>query len=335
MRRSLSLATVHALLAGALLGCSGPHWSQPLALKERVPLSVWQSGGAETLISGGALGSGADALFLLGDDSGWRRLPTGTIDTLWWVFGLSATEAWTVGEHGAIYRWDGTRLTREGVPPEADTVTLYGVWGLSATDLWAVGGRPDADGMILHRDAAGWQRVPIAENTGAYFKVWGAAADDVFVCGQGGTILHWDGRAWSRQATGLPSSVSLFTVAGRAGNDVWAVGGSGSAVAIHHDGAAWQALSDPALIDRGGLAGVAIDSDGTVVMVGAGGTKLRGRPGALVDETEVDPVRSDLHATSIRAGEIFAVGGEYFAPAPSPRSGVVAHFGGDVPNLLR
>src|SRR5437773_521857 len=82
-----------------------------------------------------------------------------------------------------------------------------------------------ADGVILRRDASGWRVIASPTATGAYFKVWGSSANDVFICGQGGTILHWDGAALTPQPTGLAANVTLFTVHGRAPNDVYAVGG--------------------------------------------------------------------------------------------------------------
>jgi hypothetical protein len=116
---------------------------------------------------------------------------------------------------------------------------------------------------------------------------------------------------------------------------VWAVGGTGNAVALHFDGASWQPATDAVLADHSGLAGVAVDGDGTVVMVGSNGTKLRGRPGHLVDESELVRVEADLHSTAIAKGEAYAVGGNYIAPAPTPRHGVVAHYGAPISATLR
>ncbi len=208
------------------------------------------------------------------------------------------------------------------------------MWGASPDDAWAVGGLPDVDGVILRKDASGWRVIASPTSTGAYFKVWGSSANDVFICGQGGTILHWDGAALAPQPTGLAANVTLFTVHGRAPNDVYAVGGLGSAVVLHYDGTAWTPLADPALAHAPGLAGVSVDGDGTLVVSGANGTLLRGRPGALADESRA-VTSEDLHAVSIRGGDVFTVGGNYFAPAPAVRRGVVAHFGGGISGALR
>ena len=215
------------------------------------------------------------------------------------------------------------------------TATLYGVWQSPSGTVWIVGGEPDLSGVVLRRDPGGaWQDVTPAGTASALFKVWGAADDDVWICGQEGKLLHWDGGALSAIDTGLGRNVPLFTVAGSGAGDVYAVGGLGNAVVLHYDGAAWTQLGDALFAALPGLSGVAVDGDGTAILVGGSGTKVRGKPGAFTDETAY-ATREDLHAAAILDGELFTVGGNYIAPAPTPRQGVVAHFGGDVASTIR
>jgi hypothetical protein len=311
------------LLSLLAAGCDKmPHWIDERTDLDRVPLSVWTRGGA-VFVSGGPLGSPGQGLFLRKDGSGWREIATGSASTLWWVFGLADNDVWTVGENGTILHWDGSALTPE-TPPTSET--LFGIWGASADELWAVGGTPDVDGVLLRRSAGVWTAVTGLPNTGAYFKVWGAAAGDVYVCGQGGTILHWDGSAWSAEDTAQPRYVSLFTVAGRSSDDVYTVGGLGNAVALRHSAAGWAPLDDKLLAEAPALAGVAVAADGTLAMVGQSGTKLRGKPGALVDDTE-QATRADFHSVTFDGAGLWAVGGNWIAPAPAARHGVIVRFG--------
>lgn len=318
-----------ALLALAVAGC-GPtsHWSLPLPALDRVPLSVVERAPHDVWVVGGALGSGGRALVLHDDGSAWRAYDVATDATLWWVAPAGPGQVWAVGERGTVVL--GPPFSTVSVPTSA---TLYGVWS-SGGQTWIVGGQPDFSGVILHDDGSGFKDVTPPGTTTAFFKVWGSRSDDVFVCGQGGAMWHWDGSALSSQPTGLGRAAPLFTVAGRAANDVWAVGGLGNAVALHYDGARWSPLPDALLTDMPGLAGVSVDADGTAALVGSGGTKLRGKPGALVDES-AQATRADLHAVSLVAGELFAVGGNWQAPPGAPRTGVVAHFGGDVPTTIK
>ncbi|HZS36574.1 MAG TPA: hypothetical protein VFF06_07100 [Polyangia bacterium] len=328
LARALVAAAVTILLTA---GCQGPSWSVPLDKLDRVPLSVWIGGPRDVFASGGPLGSTGNALLLHYDGAVWNQIPVASPATLWWVFGFSATDVYAVGEQGTIVHWDGATVSTmtSGV-----TSTLYGVWGASPDDLWAVGGQPDVSGVLLHKDASGWHTVASPTMSGAYFKVWGSASNDVFVCGQGGTILHWDGEKWTSQPTGLPQSQTLFTIAGRAPNDVYAVGGLGTALALRYDGATWSKLADAPLAKVDSLAGVAVDSDGTLLLVGGNGAALRGKAGALVDESRL-AATDDFHGAAIAAGQAFAVGGNYLAPAPAVRHGLVAHYGDSIPGMLR
>jgi hypothetical protein len=104
------------------------------------------------------------------------------------------------------------------------------------------------------------------------------------------------------------------------------VGGLGNAVALHSDGTGWTAVGDKALTEAPALGGVAVASDGTVAMVGAGGTKLRGTPGQFHDDTE-QATRTDFHGVAFDGGSLWAVGGNWLAPAPAARHGVIVHYG--------
>src|SRR6185503_15464031 len=94
---------------------------------------------------------------------------------------------------------------------------------------------------------------------GTWLKVWGSAADDVYLVGQHGALVHWDGKAWSRidvSAQGVTVNDSLFTVAGISKNDVWVVGGTGQGLVLHYDGVAWTRATGLNLGSTTGLTGV-------------------------------------------------------------------------------
>lgn len=318
-----------AFAALLLCGCpSSPHWSLPLPALDRVALSVVDKSAKDVWVVGGALGSGGNALALHYDGSAWQRSDPGTDATLWWTAAVGA-QTWAVGERGTAIILPSTPV------PTTTTATLYGVWASSEGTVWIVGGEPDLSGVILRGSGDGtWTDVTPAGTTGAFFKVWGASDDDVWICGQAGALVHWDGSALTSVATGLARNVPLFTVFGRTHDDVYAVGGLGNAVVLHYDGDVWLRLTDNIFDTLPNLNGVAVDSDGTAIMVGGSGTKVRGRPGAFVDESAA-ATREDLHAASFVGGEIFTVGGNYLAPAPAPRNGVVAHYGGDVSSTVK
>ncbi|MBX3187275.1 MAG: hypothetical protein KF819_09675 [Labilithrix sp.] len=85
-------------------------------------------------------------------------------------------------------------------------------------------------------DVAAW--CPVATNVSSRYaltSVWGAAPNDVWAAGSGGTLIHWDGATWKPTATGVRNT--FYAVGGSAANDVWAV--SSTDVIFHFDGSKW------------------------------------------------------------------------------------------------
>jgi hypothetical protein len=70
--------------------------------------------------------------------------------------------------------------------------------------------------------------------------IWGFAQNDVWAVGAKGTILHFDGSAWTQIDSG--TTLDLFDIWGATPDDIWAVGGTyeEQAVFLHWDGVAWN-----------------------------------------------------------------------------------------------
>ncbi len=328
------MRTAVLLLVLGLGACESPHWSAPVSGLDRIVLSVWGSAPNDVWFAGGGLGSGPGALAMHFDGSAFVDLPSGSQATLWWVFGLAPNSVWFCGEKGTLLHWDGMAFQSFSSPTDK---TLYGLWGSGPNDLWAVGGEPDASSVLLHFDGLKWATATGAPALGgAYFKVWGSAADDVFVVGQGGTILHFDGMSWSPMASGVGPFVTLLTVAGRARDDVYVVGGLGNGVALHYDGKSWQPVAGLNVGTISALAALAVDATGGVVVGGLAGVKFRRPSGAWLDESRTPPRSSDFHGAWMAGPDnLFLVGGNYIAPAGAPRSGIIAHYGYDLPTARR
>jgi hypothetical protein len=116
--------------------------------------------------------------------------------------------------------------------PSSATVTVSGADAVAA---------PFTSAATLRGTWAWQNRLPQGNSLST---VWGAAANDVWAVGDGGTLLHWDGSAWSL-ATWPSTEVIPFNVMGvwgTAADDVWAVGGVGGVV-LHWNGAAWSFVS--------------------------------------------------------------------------------------------
>lgn len=215
--------------------------------------SGWASAPDDVWVVGGEPGQ---SVALHYDGATWTNMDPGLNDLLWWIHGFAGGRVFVVGDHGAAAYLDNGEwtITETNVPG----TTLYGVWGASPDDVWAVGGPTQAppEGVepegfvVLHFDGSAWTRVEIdalagkpASQGSNLFKIWGTSAQDMYIVGDSGLALHYDGQTWTEQPTGV--SDPLFTVVGRSAGDVWAVGGLIAPVMIHWDGAAWSTVDLP------------------------------------------------------------------------------------------
>ncbi len=90
---------------------------------------------------------------------------------------------------------------------------------------------------VVSPDGWGWQN-PLPQGNKLY-GVWGSSATDVFAVGYVGTILHYNGSAWSAMSSG--TTEYLHGVWGSSAIDVFAVGISGTI--LHYNGSAWSAMT--------------------------------------------------------------------------------------------
>lgn len=196
------------------------------------------------------------------------------------IHGTSSTQAVAVGLDGTALHYDGTGWVAR---PTGTTQPLWGIWCASGTAAWAVGGDASTAAVLLRWDGVAWAAQPpyahtLAQGVRAYYAVWGPAATDVYLAGQGGALLHFDGAAWSERAAGL--SEDLLGLWGTTATEVCAVGGRADPGRLaEFDGAAWgNARTVPG---AQGLRGVWCDpTSPTYVCGGAGYTATVGSPGA-------------------------------------------------------
>jgi hypothetical protein len=86
--------------------------------------------------------------------------------------------------------------------------------------------------------ADGWWEHPRPQGA-RLSSVWHGSATDAWAVGDGGTVLRWDGGAWTAVASG--TTLPLLGIWGSSADDAWAVGGDGAM--LHWDGSAWSAVA--------------------------------------------------------------------------------------------
>ena len=93
-------------------------------------------------------------------------------------------------------------------------------------------------GQILFFNGSFWSQVS-SPTTEPLLTVWGTSATNVFAGGGIGTIVHFNGSTWSVQPSGTGHTLSGF--GGTGPSDVWVVGASG--VTQHYNGSTWSAVA--------------------------------------------------------------------------------------------
>jgi hypothetical protein len=271
-------------------------------------LSAWGPSPNEVFFAGGSPVNGGFIGRLVGDHIEAEDIPPGP--ALWWVWGADRDSVRAAGEGGRLLRRtsDGWVAESTGL---SDRAQLWGGFSPTPDDHWAVGGavrRGGEKGIVLRKRGDGpWALVtdPAFPTETNLFKVWGTGPDDVHLVGEAGVAIHWDGRAFKRFAT--PDPELLFTVHGRAGGPVLAVGGVTAGRVLRLEGEAWVDDGAPAVP---ALNGVFVRPDGSALMSGTNGTLLlRNTDGTYSSLARAALQPYTLHAVFSAAND-WAVGGD-------------------------
>lgn len=315
------------MVASLLFACGDDGTTAPplewQVIRDGMPqalMSVWGTSANDVWAVGADIPDDtAGPLVVHYDGTSWSTLDTGTTGDLWWVFGFPGGPVFMGGKGGQILRYENGTFTPMTTP---GTQTVFGIWGSSPTDVWAVGadegGQSGGFAWRLQGDTWVDAGLPATATSKAVWKVHGNAADDVWMVGTAGLLVHWNGTTFEETNMG---SVSLFTVHCD-GARCAAVGGFGSAVIFEHDGMSWRDASTPT---DPPLTGVCITPDAGYT-VGDFGTVLeRDAAGAWA---QIDPVDTNetLHSIWIDPeGGLWTVGGR--VRVVPLRNGVMAYRG--------
>ncbi len=90
-------------------------------------------------------------------------------------------------------------------------------------------------GTVLHWNGTAWTSSNPGTTTTNFAAVWASSATDVWIVGDLGAIRHYNGTAWSASTSGTVQK--LGDIWGSGPNDVWASGATGTLV--HWNGTMW------------------------------------------------------------------------------------------------
>ena len=291
-------------------------WTVVLEHRAGPLLSVWTGPGttAEAYVVGADDGGGPQ--FLRGSGEGWVQIPVAPAGDLWWVTRVPGDGMWACGADGLVVRYDPATGAVEDRSPPGITADLYGIWGSDPTNVITVGiGGPNGH-AFLRWDGAAWSDIagpPEADGKGL-MKIWGRSADDLYVCGKSGTLIHFDGTTWtSVPVTALGGGkvyADLLTVHGNA-TSVIAVGSvtEDAIVERRRSGAFAEAVLPTATTS---VAGVFVPARGDAWACGYNGELLRKKGGKWRAVAGApDAGGRDLHAVFIDDnGAVWVAGGD-------------------------
>lgn len=153
------------------------------------------------------------------------------------VFGFDKEHVVAVGLFGTLRLYNGNKWSNVDLGLTDD---LFRVWGTSWNDYYLLGFSSKENSRLWHVingrpglvDLGGGRRMT---------DIWGSDNGNIFVSGDKGLMLHYDGHKWQKQTTGTDKI--FLNIDGSAADDVWAtVEGK---EAFHWDGKRWSSVAIP------------------------------------------------------------------------------------------
>ncbi len=336
---SLDLRIWSVLSFALTLGCGGPDpdtsetddagpdsWEVLVEGLDGAALSLWGTSSTDLWVASGNPSGGGDVAHHW-DGSTLSTVDLGVTAHMWWVTsrGEEGDPLWFVGEESTIVRYEPATQAPTTLATGGGA-KLFGAWASPDGTLWAVGGVPGEDdsAVILHVDGDDVTLVnddlPAVKPGEVWFKVFGTAADDLWVIGDAGSVMHYDG-TWARHE--LDGAPRLVTIHGNPtdSTDLVIVGGVSAPKIFEKDPLSWPDVSPST---GSGLNGVFVSSSGDALASGNDAYVLL-REDGFWSAVERPKTFASFHAAWMDENGDLYVGGGNLGTTP-PSDGIIMKY---------
>ena len=248
---------------GTVLRLAGNTWSTEVTGSTASLNAVWSGNGVAH-----AVGANGEMIRRI---TAWSKVALPTLETLYAVHGLSATDVVVAGAAGTLMRFDGTNwitlaaggfagafygidgslanggrryLVGDGGVAQLDGTTLTLVSTPYAPRMYSI----DIDGAggvwtggqrgIVMRGAGTWSTNNLAPDL---LDVWTATSTSAYAVGEFGSVYRWNGSTWTRQ--NVPTTATLEAVWAPSANDAFVGGDDGTM--LRFNGTSWSLMTLP------------------------------------------------------------------------------------------
>jgi len=286
-------------LGGCIVGFDDPGEQDVTVENLSCASGQWcqESSGLSTTLHGVWAASSTDA-FAVGDggailrriNGAWTRMTSNTTSNLKSVWGTSSSNVWAVGQGGGVVHFDGAAWH----PVSVSTTDMDAVWGSSASDLWIAG----ASSVWHSTDGVAWTKTAMA---GAMLSLSGTGPNDVWVTGENTYLHHFTNSKWTTVNPGAGTS-TYFAVLALTTTNVWTSDFMPGKETMHYGGSTWTAARTGGANFSGMFAFSAND------LWGVGATKIGRNNGSGWTVTALSGVTTSLWAVSGAGGNVWTVG---------------------------
>ncbi|MCR4317565.1 MAG: fibronectin type III domain-containing protein [Planctomycetes bacterium] len=292
--------------AGTILLNTGSGWVQQISPVTSGLRAVWGSSATDLV----ACGDGG-VIITSPDGINWTQAASPVTAKFNDIYGFASNDVYLVGAAGTIVRYDGTTWNDQ-TTASGTTLDLYGVWGSSATNVYSVGapaGTTSAPTMLNSSNSGTtWTSIgaqlPSAV-AGAYLiGIGGSSASEILAVGTGGTVVSYNGTAWSDLTASSTTANQLWKVQFVSAGNAYITGINGTLIA--YSSGAFSSATTTATLSLWGL----WNDSNTVYVTGTGGLILSNGGSGSTFTAQSSSVTQDVlwDVYALSANEVFVCG---------------------------